>query len=387
VVALFADWEGHGQAIAWWRERAGGKGRVSARRIFQVVEVEDKLAGFLKAVRGEPGVEKAASRVSRGCAGGVAEDEKESGFLGILQDRLDAIGLPSKRKFGSPRNGLIVVRSDKGGEPDSFLRKVRDPAGGDAIAGVGREPFEAVEADKRRRMSVLDAQREPVFAVHHVHVERPDGEVGVIFVAIRIGAERLRFRRGARDEKIFREAASGRKQRNTLVFEMKDAEVCRIASGEMDFVIHRRTERIIPGFEPFKAGQGEPAVGLLKLGNMLGAPGIYFFLPRSILWASENGKKQAERNEDYRPHEKACEVHARLYPEGIPLTCLQIFLDMECSKNKKRTSPNGIAVSECMLWRRPTCHGTFLHGIRLGLKPMGCSLERIFRISALEESS
>jgi hypothetical protein len=41
-----------------------------------VIEIEDEFAGFVDAVRWEPGVEKTAGGIRRSGAGGVAQDEK-----------------------------------------------------------------------------------------------------------------------------------------------------------------------------------------------------------------------------------------------------------------------------------------------------------------------
>lgn len=63
MIALLAGGQGDGQAIPLRGERAGGKGSVGAWRIFEVVEIEDELAGLLNAVGWETGVEKAAGAI------------------------------------------------------------------------------------------------------------------------------------------------------------------------------------------------------------------------------------------------------------------------------------------------------------------------------------
>jgi hypothetical protein len=62
MVALFADGEGNGQAISLGRKRAGGVGRVGARRIFEGVEIEKERAGLVEALVGVGGVKNNGRR-------------------------------------------------------------------------------------------------------------------------------------------------------------------------------------------------------------------------------------------------------------------------------------------------------------------------------------
>src|ERR1700674_1698964 len=52
VVTLFSGGEGNRQPIAPRRKRARGERRVRAGRIFQMVEVHDKLTGFIETICG-----------------------------------------------------------------------------------------------------------------------------------------------------------------------------------------------------------------------------------------------------------------------------------------------------------------------------------------------
>jgi len=44
MVAPLAYGEGNGEAILFWGKRASGIGRVGAGRIFEVIEIQDKVA-------------------------------------------------------------------------------------------------------------------------------------------------------------------------------------------------------------------------------------------------------------------------------------------------------------------------------------------------------
>jgi len=147
VIALLSDGEGDGEAVAGWRKRAGGEGSVGARRIFEVIEIENKFARFVEAVGGEAGIEEAASTVGGRDAGSVAKDEEKFGDGGIFQDGIDAKRFSLQRKFSGAGHGLIVIGADEGGERDGLWRRVRNPSGSDAIGGVGRKELEPVKSD------------------------------------------------------------------------------------------------------------------------------------------------------------------------------------------------------------------------------------------------
>jgi hypothetical protein len=51
MVALFANGEGNGQAIARRWQRTSSIGRVGAGRIFEMVEIQHELAGLVESVR------------------------------------------------------------------------------------------------------------------------------------------------------------------------------------------------------------------------------------------------------------------------------------------------------------------------------------------------
>ena len=124
VVALFSDGERDRQTIALGWKRASGERRVRARRVFQMVEVEDKLAGLIEAICREAGVEKTASGVGGRLAGEIAKDEEKFWLGGIFEDGLETIGLASEGEFGAARYGLLVSGPDEGGKSNGFGRVV-----------------------------------------------------------------------------------------------------------------------------------------------------------------------------------------------------------------------------------------------------------------------
>ncbi len=54
-------------------------------------------------------------------------------------------------------------------------------------------------------------------------------------------------------------------------------------SGEMDFVAGGRADGIVPGLEPFKAGERKPAVRLEEVRFVCCPPGSGVFLPGGVL--------------------------------------------------------------------------------------------------------
>src|ERR1700693_5092361 len=101
VITLLADGQRNAEAISLWRIRASGIGRVSAGGIFESIEIENEFAGRGEAVIGKNGVEKTASFVSGGGAGGVAKDEEKLSGGGIFEDRFETIGFSGESKFSN----------------------------------------------------------------------------------------------------------------------------------------------------------------------------------------------------------------------------------------------------------------------------------------------
>jgi hypothetical protein len=312
VIALLADRKGNKEPVAGWRKRARGKRSVGARRIFETIEIEDEFAGLVEAICGEAGVKETAGAVSGRGAGGVAEDKEKLGDRGIFQDRLEVKCFSGENEFGSARDGLIVARADERGERDGFGRGVGNPFGGDAIGGVRRIQLESVESDDARRMGILDAQREPGFATDDVHVERADGEMRRNFVIVGFSAERLLLGVRARHEKVRRESTGRGVESDGFAFEMKYREMSGAACSEMDLVISGRPKRIVSRLEPFEAGEGEPAIGLQQVCNILRSPCCEVFLPGRVLPENRNGKKSAERRAEDSPCREVSNAHGRL---------------------------------------------------------------------------
>jgi len=122
VIALFAYGKRYGEAIAGRWERASREGSVSTRRILQTIEIKDEFAGFIEAVGREPRVEKAASPVSGGGAGSVAEDEEKLGDCWIFEDRFHPEGFPRECELCRSGDRLIVIGTDESGERNCLLR-------------------------------------------------------------------------------------------------------------------------------------------------------------------------------------------------------------------------------------------------------------------------
>jgi len=296
VIALLADRKRDGEPVALRRERAGRVGSVGTRGIFKAVEIEHELAGFIEAVGGEAGIEKAAGTVSCRSTGRIAQNEEKLCDGGIFEDGLKPKCFSSESEFRGTGNGLIVGGADESGECDGLVRGIGNPPGGHTISGVGRVPLEFAETDDGGRMRILDAKSEAGLAADHVHVESADGEVGGNFIVVRFGSQRLRFCRRPSDEEVRRESSGGRIQGDGFAFEVKDGEM-RGPSGEMDFVAGGRADRIVPGLEPFKAGERKPAVRLEEVRFVFCAPGSGVFLPGGVLCKRRERKDPAGEEE------------------------------------------------------------------------------------------
>src|SRR5258708_18577592 len=131
VIALLADGKGDGNAVARRRERAGGKGSVGARRVFEAIEIENQLARFFEAVGGKTGVKKAAGAVRGRGTGDVAKNEEEFGHGGIFEDGLEAECFSGGSEFSGAWDWLIVIGADGCSERGDLGRGIRDPFGGD----------------------------------------------------------------------------------------------------------------------------------------------------------------------------------------------------------------------------------------------------------------
>src|ERR1700694_6178297 len=77
VIALLADRKRNGKPVVLRRERAGRVGSVGTRGIFKAIEIKHELAGFIVAVGGEAGIEKAAGTVSCRSTGRIAKNEEK----------------------------------------------------------------------------------------------------------------------------------------------------------------------------------------------------------------------------------------------------------------------------------------------------------------------
>src|SRR5467141_349391 len=112
VITLLADGKRDGEPVALRRERAGRVGSVGTGGVLKTIEIEHELAGFIEAVGGEAGIQKAAGTV-RG--------------------------------------------ADDRGESEVFVRGIGNPSGGHTIGGGLRVPVEFAETDDSGRRRILDA--------------------------------------------------------------------------------------------------------------------------------------------------------------------------------------------------------------------------------------
>src|SRR5260370_28447152 len=113
VIALLADGKRDGEPVALRRERTGRVGSVGTRRVFKAIEIEHELAGFIEAVGGEAGIEKAAGAVSGRGTGRVAENEAELCDGGVLQDGIKPESFSRNTRCSGARDALIVGGRDQ----------------------------------------------------------------------------------------------------------------------------------------------------------------------------------------------------------------------------------------------------------------------------------
>src|SRR5712692_182809 len=311
MVALLAYGKRDGKAVARRGERAGREGSVSARRIFQAIEIEHELTGFIETVGGEAGIEKAAGLVSGGGAGRVAKDEEKFGDGGIFEDWLKPKCYSRESEFRGTGDGLVVVCADQSGERNRLLRRVRNPLCGDAIDRVRRVPTEAAKTGNGWRMGIFDAKGEACFSADDIHVESADGETRRNFIFVSFCSQGLRFRRSPGYEKVSREPSRGWVQRNGFAFEVQDCEVRR-PTGEMDLVVGSRANGIVSGLEPFEANKRKPAVGLDQVHFVFFAPGSGVFLPGGILSQRGTQKKPGQKKSACRSGDEASRTHTAL---------------------------------------------------------------------------
>lgn len=210
VVALLTNGKSNGEPVAGWGKRTGGEGRVGAGRIFQVIEIEDKLAGFIEAIGRQAGIEEAAGSVGGRGACRVAENKEKLGDGGIFQDGLEAKGLSPKNEFGSARDGLIVARANESGQRDGFWRRVGNPLGSDTIGGVRWIQLESMESNDAGRMRILDTKSKTGLTADDIEIQSTDREVRRNFVVVGFGAERLLFCGCARHKEVRWESVGGR---------------------------------------------------------------------------------------------------------------------------------------------------------------------------------
>lgn len=312
MIALLADRKRDGKPVSGRRERACRIGCVSARWIFQAIEIEREFARSIEAVGGKAGVEKTAGAVGGRGAGRVAKNEKKLCGGGIFQNGLQTKCFSREAEFRDAGNGLIVAGADESGERDGFVRRIRNPSGDDPKSGIGLEPLESVKAGDGGGMGILDAKSEARLAPDYVHVESADGEMAGNFIFVRFGSQSLRFGGSAGDEEAGRESSCGRIQRDGFAFQVKDGETGGSRS-EMDFVVGRVADGIVPRLEPFEADEREPAVGLKEFRFVLLAPARRLFFPGSLLRDCRRGQQSEQKSDESQAGQTIPEAHEKVY--------------------------------------------------------------------------
>ena len=84
MITLLADGKRNGKPVARRRQRGDRVRGVGTRGIFMAIEIEHELAGFIEAVRGEAGVEEAASTMNGRGTGQIAKNEAKTSWQKTL---------------------------------------------------------------------------------------------------------------------------------------------------------------------------------------------------------------------------------------------------------------------------------------------------------------
>src|SRR4029079_4495603 len=138
VVVLFPRPDRHTQPVLFWRQRTGGIGSDRARGVVSTVEIE-----YHGAVSYWAGLQKAATGVSLGLAGGIAEDEKQA-FGGIAAQ----VGQPP----------FLAVYFEN--------RRARDRGRGNVAQHIGNlNCLFAVRGEPGRGHTIRQIQREELWSV------------------------------------------------------------------------------------------------------------------------------------------------------------------------------------------------------------------------------
>src|SRR5260370_8264736 len=127
VIALLADGKRDGKPVALRRERAGRVGSVSTRGVFKAIEIEHELAGFIEAVGGEAGIEKAAGAVSGRGTGRVAKNEEKLCDGGVLEDGVKPKCFSPKTEFRGAGHVLIVGAAEDRDQGVGLFRGMPPP--------------------------------------------------------------------------------------------------------------------------------------------------------------------------------------------------------------------------------------------------------------------
>ena len=97
-------------------QRAGGVGGLSAGRIFKAVEVNNQLAGLIKAVIGQWSMKKTRCLVGGLRAGFVAQNEKKHLIAGAFKDWLKSEPLAVESDLGDAGSGKLKSAANHRGD-------------------------------------------------------------------------------------------------------------------------------------------------------------------------------------------------------------------------------------------------------------------------------
>ena len=285
-VVEFAGFDRDGQAAGGSGQRAGGVGGEGAGRVVGFVEVEDDgVAG------GDGGFQEAAGAVGGFAGGAVMEDEEECAFV---DGRIEAEGLALEAEFGVAGAGGVNARAEYGGDTEGFRRVVAMVFGFDAVFGADGIPAETVEVAAGFGVGVLEADADAVAAFDDEHLNLAGlDDIGGLFAEI--GLEDGGCGGLAIDEDV---GAGGGVESDAAIVEGEDAGMGgSVAGGESDIGVGCGSGRVGAFFQPGKAGEGEPAVGLAEFLLAMGAP----LFDRRLVGGRAGGEQESEQQRSHDP--------------------------------------------------------------------------------------
>src|SRR5580704_15547130 len=169
----------------------------------------------------------------------------------------------------------------------------------DSVGRVGRVPAQAVKAGAGRGLRVFDSQGKAAVAIDDDDGDAADAQLrGMLGV---ISEKVLLLRRMTVDLKIFWKAAGRRQQSHRGLRQPNDSNMRGNFCANLKAVVGVRAEGIVAVLQPVEADQREPALGCLKVGRALRAPGLEFSLPRAVIRrgaGSGGGERESHEQSD-----------------------------------------------------------------------------------------